>query len=334
MVAAAGMDRVVQQRLAVRRERHAPGDAVQPAGEDVARDLRRALRKPGGVDELQQHAALVARPGRLRVDHRPGDVDFGHAALARPVECADAVVGGLRRDLEARRVRGEQPPQLGFARLRDAERVVGGAREDPRDFGARQRRAGRRRVADHARAGGRRQRLAEGRARFLLVAAHARGERDRRQRVQAEHAARRQVVVGHRRALEQRAPRGGVREVRIAQQAAAALRALQSRLQAGLIRRVAQAFERAGGQVQDLVVPRLEIERTHALGERRQRGLVQPRRAVAARRAGGSARRYGKPGTGASCASRTCASATFSVERAQPSGAFAQRRRRARRGRP
>ena len=89
VVAAAGMDRVVDQRLAVRRERHAPGEAVELSGEDVALRLRRPLRKPERVDQLQQHAVPVARPRGMRVHrraarHRPRRMSASRSQRSAP----------------------------------------------------------------------------------------------------------------------------------------------------------------------------------------------------------------------------------------------------------
>ncbi len=79
VVAAAGMDRIVNQRLAVRRERDAPGQAVQPAGQQVQAAARRTLGEPHGVDELQEQLVVIARVCGVHVHHRVGAVDLGQA---------------------------------------------------------------------------------------------------------------------------------------------------------------------------------------------------------------------------------------------------------------
>jgi hypothetical protein len=270
VVAAAGMHRVVDERFAVRRQRHPPDQAVQPAREDIAFGLRRALRKPDRIDQLQQHAVLVARPGRVRVDRQLPAVDGGnglvHLICARPAQRAEAVVVRLHRNLETGRVGRQQLGELGFAGIGNPERVHRAALEDGRHARAQQLPLGRRRVPDHDRAHGRRRFARKRRARFGFVAPHAAGERELGQRIQPQHAAHRTVVIRHLHAFEQRATRLRRRHVDLAQQLAALLRALD---------RIQQHRHLSGRQVQDFVAPRFHVERQHAVGERLQRVLAR-----------------------------------------------------------
>src|SRR5690349_2837791 len=53
VITAAWMDRVVNQGLAVRGQRHAPYEAVQPSAEQVESTVLRPFRKPYRIDELE-----------------------------------------------------------------------------------------------------------------------------------------------------------------------------------------------------------------------------------------------------------------------------------------
>ncbi len=195
------------------------------------------------------------------------DRERGALIAAQPAQGTEAVIVALHFDFEAGRIGGQQLFQFRFSRLGNSERVAGGVRQDQRHPRARQRRSGRRCVAQQARAGRYGQLAAECVPHLALVALHALGKRQPRQRVEAEDALRRPVVIRHLRARQQLAPQSGLRQVELAQQAPAMLRALE---------RFARGVGRPR-QVADFVAPRFEIEREHAVGQRLQRRLVARR---------------------------------------------------------
>src|SRR5687768_16249393 len=55
VIAAAGVDRIVDERLPVGCERHAPCYAVQAPGKEIDRAVRRTFGKPDCVNQLEQH---------------------------------------------------------------------------------------------------------------------------------------------------------------------------------------------------------------------------------------------------------------------------------------
>ncbi len=121
------MDRVINKRLAVRRQRHAPDQAVE------------RFRKPDRVYKLQQHVLAIARIGRLDIDHRLGGVDVRRTRRAAPAQPAEAVAVAADLHFEARRVGWGEPVQLALGERRVPERIELRAREQAGHHAARNR---------------------------------------------------------------------------------------------------------------------------------------------------------------------------------------------------
>ena len=93
-IAAAGMDRVIDQRTALGIERDAPDEGVEPARHQVERMAGGPGREPERVDKLQRRRAAELGPGDAHVSGRFADVDSDIKVVATlsPGQPADAVI--------------------------------------------------------------------------------------------------------------------------------------------------------------------------------------------------------------------------------------------------
>ena len=259
------MNRIVKQRLAVRRERHAPHHAVQRSCSGVESIARRPFRKPERVDQLEQKVLAVARVGRLHVDRGLRGVDLRQRRPAPPAQPAEAVVIGAGLDLEGRRV--------GRSRAgRFRARTAPGARADRRSRG----RAGRRRRCAAAAA--------------LPVAHSARDAppislppRTPPACAVSRPLRRRSALAAHHRAPW---PRQASRHAPVGL-ARSACRRMRAAVPHAAQRLHARGFARQGRQILDLMHTRFEIELDELLGISTQRRIAFRSPVGAGRRASG-----------------------------------------------
>ena len=112
VVAAAGVDAVVEQSLAVIVKRDAPDQGVELTAQEVQRVRLRPAREPEGVDQLPVQPAFEQRLGLAHIGHRRGG-QVDRDATADEGQRPDPVVLARGVDLEQGRVPLQQRAQRG-----------------------------------------------------------------------------------------------------------------------------------------------------------------------------------------------------------------------------
>ncbi|MDT4841624.1 hypothetical protein FQZ97_754880 [compost metagenome] len=128
VVTTAGVDRVVQQRLALDVQRHAPDQTIQLARQQIKRSSPWPLRKPGQVNQLHQRVPFMPNKRDAPVHRRLRRVHT-RRAIGRQGHGADAVEAGPRGQFKHRGMAVQQLLLEAFTQLGNAQRVARCTRE-------------------------------------------------------------------------------------------------------------------------------------------------------------------------------------------------------------